>query len=48
MTTRRQHFVLTRFNVDLGAHRHALDDAWLVARFELFRSFCLPSVRDQT
>ena len=48
MTEPHQHFVLTRFNVDIGPHRRSWDDAWLTARFELFRSFCLPSVRDQT
>jgi hypothetical protein len=43
-----QHFVLTRFNVDLGPHRRTWDEAWLAARFELFTAYCLPSMRAQT
>ena len=43
-----QHFVLTRFNVDIGPHRRAWDEAWLAARFELFRSYCFPSMLGQT
>ena len=43
-----QHFVLTRFNVDLGGHRRSWDDAWLASRFELFRAWCHPSMREQS
>ena len=43
-----QHVVLTRFNVDIGPHRRAWDVPWLEGRFELFRSWCLPSMQAQT
>jgi hypothetical protein len=40
--------VLTRFNVDIGPHRRTWDVPWLEGRFELFRSWCLPSMQAQT
>ena len=52
-----QHFLLTRFNVKLGfrvascasGDKHAgLDDGWLKRRFDLFETYCLPSVAAQT
>ena len=45
---RSQHFVLTRFNVNIGPHRRTWDDAWLASRFRLFEEYCLPSMRSQT
>jgi hypothetical protein len=48
VTTDCQHVVLTRFNVDIGPHRRAWDDAWLAARLDLFEAYCLPSMLDQT
>ena len=48
MLARSQHFVITRFNVNIGPHRRTWDDAWLEARFELFKEYCFPSMRSQT
>ena len=45
---RSQHFVLTRFNVNIGPHRRTWDDTWLASRFRLFEEYCLPSMRSQT
>lgn len=45
-------FVLTRFNIPLWNKdkrgRPVLTDKWLAQRFELFDSFCLPSIKKQS
>jgi hypothetical protein len=48
-----EHFVLTNFNVRLGWSRDVhgvpvLTEAWMEQRWELFETFCLPSIRAQT
>ena len=44
------HAIITRFNVHINAtpYDFRLGPTWLAERFELFRRFCLPSVRGQT
>ncbi len=44
------HAIITRFNVHINAKTYdlRLSPTWLAERFELFRRFCLPSVRGQT
>ena len=44
-----QHFLLTRFNVtDKTKWALGLDQRWLSQRLELFKQFCLPSVKEQS
>ncbi len=47
-----RHFVISRFNLRLyGKDRNKVPtgtDAWLSGRFELFETYCLPSMRAQT
>lgn len=49
-----KHFLITRFNLRFDAwettknDEAVLSNAWLQHRFELFESFCLPSVMNQT
>ena len=47
---RFDHFILTRFNLNIESAppERKLDPAWLDHRFELFDSFCYPSVRGQS
>lgn len=46
------HILLTRFNIKFpglqNKFTHGLDPTWLRHRFDLFETFCLPSVRSQT
>lgn len=42
------HFVLTRFNVRGDAESSFPADDWLRARLDIFRQWCLPSIRSQT
>ncbi len=44
------HAIITRFNVHINEKPYnlRLSPTWLAGRFELFRRFCLPSVRGQT
>lgn len=43
------HILLTRFNVKTGFRSvGTLDADWLAHRFDLFETFCLPSLRAQT
>ncbi|MFP5260006.1 MAG: glycosyltransferase [Acidobacteriota bacterium] len=43
------HCIITRFNVHINAKSYdfRLSPSWLAERFELFTTFCLPSVRGQ-
>ena len=49
-----QHFLITRFNLRLSEWQttkrgeSVLSEAWLNNRFELFKTYCLPSVKQQT
>jgi hypothetical protein len=49
-----KHFLLTRFNLrveDWATTKNGdqvLNDAWLMDRFRLFESYCLPSVKNQS
>ena len=49
-----QHFLLTRFNLKLKEWQTTKQgesvgsELWLTKRFELFRKYCLPSVKQQT
>lgn len=44
-----KHCIITRFNVHINPtpYDFRLSDAWLAERFELFSTFCLPSVAGQ-
>jgi len=42
-----KHFLITRFNVRLGAN-YEVEDPWMVHRLELFKLFCMPGVQEQT
>jgi len=43
-----EHLILTRFNVRLDWSQSNWDRTWLQRRIELFETYCLPSVRNQT
>ena len=49
-----QHFLITRFNLKLKEWQttkqgeSVLSETWLTNRFELFKTYCLPSVKQQT
>lgn len=49
-----QHFLITRFNLKLKEWQttkqgeSVLSEAWLSNRFKLFKTYCLPSVKQQT
>ena len=49
-----QHFLITRFNLKLKEWKttkqgeSVLSETWLTNRFELFKTYCLPSVKQQT
>lgn len=45
-----EHYILTRFNVSVDGFdtRAGLDPDWLKHRFDLFDTFCYPSVRGQS
>lgn len=47
MAERAEHVVVTRFNLPLFAGRDRADDAWLRERWDLFVTFCAPSMEAQ-
>lgn len=44
-----QHYIITRFNVNIDPKTYdfRLSESWLTERFELFNTFCLPSILQQ-
>ena len=49
-----KHFLITRFNLknpywlDKNKEYYVLSDKWLNDRFDIFETYCLPSVKNQS
>jgi Putative rhamnosyl transferase len=49
LTYKVQHFIITRFNINLGAYSGKnISPSWLEHRANLFKEFCIPSVKQQS
>jgi hypothetical protein len=52
MNNSYQHFILTRFNIKLWSKdkngQSTQTEEWLKQRFDLFETYCLPSIQKQT